>query len=140
LTAVAGVRVETMSLPTDGGAGPSDAAEEGGPGSRAEAELLTLKELRRSRAGEEAAREAERASAERLLAVEQRLAAQLAAAEELEQRLDRETAALRGELTELAAQSERQQRVIDGITGSLSWRLTRPLRLAKRASGSARDY
>jgi septal ring factor EnvC (AmiA/AmiB activator) len=129
-----------MSLPTDGGAGPSDAAEEGGPGSRAEAELLTLKELRRSRAGEEAAREAERASAERLLAVEQRLAAQLAAAEELEQRLDRETAALRGELTELAAQSERQQRVIDGITGSLSWRLTRPLRLAKRASGSARDY
>jgi len=129
-----------MSLPTDGGAGPSEAAGEGGPGARSEAELLTLKELQRSRAGEQAAREAERASAERLLAVEQRLAAQLAAAEALEQRLDRETAALREELTELAAQRECQQRVIDGITGSLSWRLTRPLRLAKRASGSARDY
>jgi hypothetical protein len=140
LTAVVGVRVGKMSLPTDGAAGPSHTAEEGGPGSRAEAELLTLKELGRSRAGEQAARTAERSSVERLLAVEQRLAGQLAAAEELEQRLDRETAALREELEALTGERERQQRVIDGITGSLSWRLTRPLRLAKRASGSTRDY
>jgi hypothetical protein len=126
-----------MSLPTDRGGRPSDAADEGGPG---QAELVTLKELRRSRADEQAAREAGRATAERLLAVEQCLAVQLAAAEGLEQRLDRETAAWREELTDLAAQRERQQRVIDGIIGSLSWRLTRPLRLAKRAFGSSRDY
>ena len=101
---------------------------------------MALKELQRSRAGEQTAREAGRATAERLLAVEQCLAAQVVAAEGLEQRLDRETAALRDEITDLAAQRERQQRVIDGITGSLSWRLTRLLRLAKRAFGSSRDY
>jgi hypothetical protein len=129
-----------MSLAGGHGGRASDAVDRGDPGQREEAELLTLKELERSRAGEQAATEAGRASAERLLAVEQSLAAQLAAAAGFEQRLDRETAALREELTDLAAQRNRQQLVIDGITGSLSWRLTRPLRFAKRAIGSSRDY
>jgi len=129
-----------MSLAGDRGGRASDAADARGPGQREEAELVALKELQRSRAGEQTAREAGRATAERLLAVEQCLAAQVVAAEGLEQRLDRETAALRDEITDLAAQRERQQRVIDGITGSLSWRLTRLLRLAKRAFGSSRDY
>jgi hypothetical protein len=125
-----------MALASDGGGRASDGADERGSGQRERAELVTLKELQRSRAGEQAATEAAHATAERLLAVEQRLAGQLAAVEGL----DRETAALREELTDLAAQRERQQRVIDRITGSLSWRLTRPLRLAKRMIGSSRDY
>jgi hypothetical protein len=72
--------------------------------------------------------------------VEERLADQLVLADALEQRLRLDTAERRTEIAELAARGDRQQQVIDGMKTSLSWRLTRPLRLVKRVLGASRRY
>ena len=98
------------------------------------------RELHRARVAEQIAEEASIASAQQVLRVEERLADQLVLADALEQRLRPDTAERRTELAELAARGDRQQQLIDGMKTSLSWRLTRPLRLVKRVLGASRRY
>ena len=98
------------------------------------------RELHRARVAEQIAEEASIASAQQVLRVEERLADQLVLADALEQRLRLDTAERRTELAELAARGDRQQQLIDGMKTSLSWRLTRPLRLVKRVLGASRRY
>jgi hypothetical protein len=97
-------------------------------------------EPKRNRTREEAGGESARAIADRLLVVEQQLAVEFAAKEALAEHFERVTAVLRDELAAVDSDRKRQARVIAGMLGSLSWRLTRPLRLAKRLLGSKRDY
>jgi hypothetical protein len=103
-------------------------------------ERETRRELYRARVAEQIAKDASIASAQQILTVEERLADQLVLAEALEERLRTETAELRAEIAELAERTDRQQRVIEAMRTSLSWRLTRPLRLVKRLVGASRRY